>query len=282
VLVGPPATVCVRFGAWVAITDWTHAVSRAYDSDTRGACDRAQFPGAARLAWRWRTARHPVSSAPTSRWLRRQVLYWAQTHGRDFAWRRSKAPYDVLLAELLLHRTRADVVEPTFLQLRAAYPTPERLAEADENELAELLRPLGYTHRSRRLPSLGRALVERHRGGVPSHREELLGLPGVGRYIANAVLAMAFNKPVPLLDPNVIRVIGRVFNVWSEKPRPRDDHLLWDFLERLVPAGRPADFGLALVDLGALICRPRRPRCGDCPLRMRCVAYTSGTVDPAA
>jgi A/G-specific adenine glycosylase len=220
-------------------------------------------------------------SGPSAGWLCRRILEWAGKHGRDFIWRRSRDSYEVLLAELLLHRTRADVVEPTFLRLRAAYPTPQRLSEANEDEIVELLRPLGYSHRSRRLPSLGQALVKRHNGLVPKEKEALLALPGVGPYIANAVLAVAFGQPAPLLDPNSIRVIGRVFGIWSDRPRPRDDLTLWGFLERLVPQSKPAEFGLALVDLGALVCTPRRPRCGECPLRTRCTAYNTGRVQSA-
>src|SRR4051794_35834306 len=159
------------------------------------------------------------AAASTARWLRQRVLSWAERHGRDFAWRRSSDPYHVLLAEVLLHRTRADVVEPIFLRLRATYPTPADLAQADEDGLMALLRPLGYSHRSRRLRSLGHALVERHAGVVPNDRAALLALPGVGPYIANAVLAGAFGERVPLLDPNVIRVIGRVYGIWSGRPR---------------------------------------------------------------
>jgi A/G-specific adenine glycosylase len=219
--------------------------------------------------------------APSAAWVRRRVLDWAGKHGRDFVWRRSRDPYDVLLAELLLHRTRADVVEPTFLRLRAAYPTPKLLAEADENEIVDLLRPLGYSHRSRRLPSLGRALVERHNSLVPNQKKALLALPGVGPYVANAVLALGFGEREPLLDPNVIRIIGRVFGIRSERARPRDDRMLWDFLERLVPPSKPAEFGLALIDLGALVCTPRRPRCRECPLSARCIAYATDRVEPA-
>ena len=222
-----------------------------------------------------------ASSAPTARWLRQRVLSWAERHSRDFVWRRSSDPYDVLLAEVLLHRTRADAVERIFLRLRATYPTPADLAQADEDELMELLRSLGYSHRSRRMRLLGHALVERHAGLVPNDRAALLALPGVGPYIANAVLAGAFGERVPLLDPNVIRVIGRVFGVWSGRRRPRDDQMLWDFLQRLVPRARSAEFGLALVDIGALICVSRRPRCHECPLRLRCEAYVLGSVIPA-
>jgi A/G-specific adenine glycosylase len=227
------------------------------------------------------TADGVASGEPTVAWMRRRVLEWGRRHARDYVWRRSRDPYDVLLAELLLHRTRADLVEPLFLRLRSRYPNPRDLAQAEEEKLVELLRPLGYSHRSRRLPSLGRALVGRHGGRVPDGETELRALPGVGRYIANAVLAVAFGRRAPLLDPNVIRLLGRVFGVSSVRPRPRDDPMLWDFLAQLVPRTHPAEFGLALVDIGAVICLPRRPKCGRCPLRSRCRAFRSGSVTPA-
>jgi A/G-specific adenine glycosylase len=106
-------------------------------------------------------------------------------------------------------------------------------------------------------------------------------LPGVGRYTANAVLALAFNKAAPLLDPNVIRVLERLLETRSSRARPRDDPLLWQLVHSLIPRRRPAAFGLALVDLGAVVCRPRRPRCAHCPLSARCRAFRAGAVRPA-
>jgi A/G-specific adenine glycosylase len=117
---------------------------------------------------------------------------------------------------------------------------------------------------------------------VPASQQELEALPGVGRYIARAVLAVAFGQRLPLLDPNVIRVLDRVFDVRSERSRPREDPSLWAFLEELVPPSRSGDFGLALVDLGALICTNRRPKCSGCPLSDRCIAFRTGRVAPAA
>jgi A/G-specific adenine glycosylase len=221
-------------------------------------------------------------AAPTAAWLRRRLLDWVPRNGRDFPWRRNPTPYNVLIAELLLHRTRADLVPPLFHRFLAAYPNPHTLARAESRNVAALLRPLGFAHRARRLPELGRALVERHAGKVPASREELLALPGVGPYIANAVLAVAFARRMPLLDPNVIRVIGRVFGFHSERIRPRDDPRLWAFVRDLVPPREPGRFGLALVDLGALVCRSRRPRCFNCPLSPRCRAFRLREVEPAA
>jgi A/G-specific adenine glycosylase len=166
------------------------------------------------------------------------------------------------------------------VRLLDRYPTPSALAGADPDDVAALLRPLGFTHRSRRLPKLARALVERHRGAVPSTPDELVALPGVGRYIANAVLVVAFGRPLPLVDPSVIRVVERVFGVSSKRSRPRDDPSIWSFVASLVPPDDPATFGLALVDVGALICTPRRPDCFACPLRPRCRAFHAAAVVP--
>jgi A/G-specific adenine glycosylase len=217
---------------------------------------------------------------PTARWLASRLRHWFRTNGRSFPWRRERDPFRVLIAELLLQRTRSDLVEASFRRLFDRYPTPGALARADPNDVEVLLRPLGFSHRSRRMPELARAIVESHDGVVPSKQEELRALPGVGRYIANAVLVIAFRRRLPLVDPNVIRVVGRVFGATSHRKRPRDDPSLWSFVESLLPTQDPDTFGLALVDLGTLICTPRRPQCFACPLRQRCSAFRTGGVTP--
>ena len=214
------------------------------------------------------------------RWLRRQVLAWFDGHGRVFPWRERPDPYRVLVAEILLQRTRADLVLPVYEQFIARYPEPESLATARPAEVVDLLRPLGYVHRSARLPSLGRQLGERHDGQVPSSKKLLLELPGVGDYVANAVLAVAFGERRPLLDPNVIRLLGRATGIGSRLARPRSDPALWAQVASLLPRLRSTSFSLALIDLGATVCRPRRPRCGSCPLRSRCGALSAGLVQP--
>jgi A/G-specific adenine glycosylase len=215
----------------------------------------------------------------TYRWLRRRVLAWFRGHGRDFPWRETDDPYHVLIAELLLQRTRADLVEPLYHRFLAVYPDAHALAKAEPAETEELLRPLGFLHRSRRLPALGQSLVDRHHGDVPRSKQALLALPGVGEYVANAVMTVAFGQRMPLLDPNVIRLLARVLGRTSTRSRPRDDAALWEFVAHLLPRRRAREFSLALVDLGALVCR-KRPRCFECPLRPRCNAFLSGSVTP--
>jgi A/G-specific adenine glycosylase len=218
----------------------------------------------------------PASEGIDPRWLRRRVLAWFDEHGRDFPWRERRDPYRVLIAEILLQRTRADLVPLVFERFIARYPDALSLARATPDQVVRLLRPLGFAHRSARLPQLGREIVERHGGHVPRRKEELLLLTGVGEYVANAVLTVAFSERRPLLDPNVIRLLERVTGRRSARARPRDDPALWAQVESVLPRSRPADFALGLVDLGATICRARRPRCDVCPLHDRCVALARG------
>jgi A/G-specific adenine glycosylase len=220
-----------------------------------------------------------LTSEETRRWLRRRVLAWFRERGRDFPWRQTNDPYCVLIAELLLQRTRADLVEPLYHRFISTYPTAEALSTADPIHTEDLLRPLGFLHRSRRLPALGKALVQRHHGRVPRSKAALLTLPGVGDYVANAVLTVAFRQRTPLVEPNIIRLLSRVFGRRSARARPRDDTELWGFVHELLPRRHAREFSLGLVDLGALVCR-RRPRCFECPLRRRCVAFLSGEVTP--
>jgi A/G-specific adenine glycosylase len=216
------------------------------------------------------------------RWLRRRVLAWFEEHGRSFPWRATDDPYAVLMAELLLQRTRADLVPKTFGRFLETYPDAHALAAADPADVVDTLRPLGFLHRSARLPTLARALVERHGGDVPTDEDDLRSLPGVGRYVANAVLVVAFGRRRPLLDPNVIRLLERALGISSPRARPRDDVTLWETLIELLPRRRSREFALGLIDLGAVVCVPRRPRCFACPLRERCIAFNEGLVTPPA
>jgi A/G-specific adenine glycosylase len=220
----------------------------------------------------------PMLAPADVAWLRRQVRRWFSIHGRRFPWRETTDPYAILVAEVLLQRTRADLVPAVFERFIERYPTVQALAGAEESEVVELLRPLGFLHRSARLPATARELCGQNGGVVPDDVDALAGLPGVGRYVANAVAVLAFSRRAPLLDPNVLRVLGRCFDVRSERARPRDDETLWRLVEQLVPRRNPRPTALGLVDIGAVVCRNRQPRCDACPLKKRCRAYRSGAV----
>jgi A/G-specific adenine glycosylase len=220
-------------------------------------------------------------SQSDTRWARSRVRTWFGQHGREFPWRQTSDPFHILIAELLLQRTRADLVPDVFTRFIDRYPDATSLAAAGESDVVELLRPLGFLHRSARLPQLARELCTRFEGRVPQTEAELTSLPGVGRYVANAVLVVAYGARRPLLDPNVIRVLARCFGISSSRARPRDDDRLWHLVEDVVPPRNPKPVALGLIDLGAVVCRPRRPTCNVCPLRPRCRAFRTGAVVPA-
>lgn len=199
------------------------------------------------------------------------LLEWWKKNKRRFPWRRRKNPYAVLIAEMLLRKTTAKQVEKMYSAFIKKYPTPKTLSEADENELSEILTPIGMEHRRAKLfVKFGTAILEDFKGKTPSTEKELLKLPGVGLYATNAVLSFSHNKNVPMVDTNFIRLIERVFNFSSSKERARNDSKIWEFAQELVPDGRSRDFNLAVLDFAAIVCKPRSPECEICPIVSIC------------
>ena len=205
----------------------------------------------------------------------RKLLAWYKKNACRFPWRETKDPYKILLAEILLRKTTRNQVKEIFEKLLERYPTLEKLAFAEVKELEGFIKPLGMQKkRARLLKKLAKCIVENYGGSVPEDRHELLKLPGVGVYSANAVLCLAYGKQVPLVDTNVIRVVERVFQIKSEKARARTDPMVWSFVEKLIPKGRAREFNLALLDFANLVCTSRLPRCSICPLREICLHST--------
>jgi len=203
-----------------------------------------------------------------------RLLEWWRENKRDFSWRHTRDPYAVLIAEMLLRKTTAQQVERTYNMFISKYPTPEALSEADENELRDLLRPLGMEHRrAKLLVRLGKAVMEKYNGNVPTKAEDLLQLSGVGLYATNAVLSFSHSQDAPMVDTNFIRVMGRVFNLQSSKARARDDDKIWGFARALVPKGKSKEFNLAVLDFAATVCKSRNPMCDICPLTHICAFY---------
>lgn len=203
-----------------------------------------------------------------------RLLKWFIENRRDFPWRKTCDPYKVLIAEIFLRKTDARKALGIYEHFIRRYPGFEALIKVDQRELEDFLRPLGlYRRRAKELIDLARIVTTKHRGEVPRSREELLELPGVGDYIANAVLCFAFAKTVPLLDTNVIRVVTRVFSFKPKRKRARDDPEMWRDVKQIVPKGKARDFNLAVLDLAAATCLPRKPKCAICPVISLCDYY---------
>lgn len=212
----------------------------------------------------------PGDPSPSPAWVRRHLIRWSDKNLRRYPWRKSaKSHYELIVTEILLQRTRAETVARFHAGFFRRFPTWASLARARERELRHFLKPIGlWRRRAQALVSLARAVTALHER-IPQDRETLEHLPGVGQYVANAVRLLCHGKPEPLLDSNMARVLERVFG-----PRKLADIRYDPYLQRLsrrVVAGRvPRVINWAILDLGALICTPRSPRCAVCPLNQRC------------
>jgi A/G-specific adenine glycosylase len=213
----------------------------------------------------------------------RRLLKWYDRHRRDLPWRISPDrqgpldPYHVLVSETMLQQTQVATVIPYYHRFLARFPTIADLAAADEQEVLRLWQGLGYYSRARNLQAAARKVVSEYGGTMPGERDELLKLPGVGQYTAGAVASIAFDRPAPILDGNVTRVLCRLDHITAD-PRARETvQFLWRRAEEILPAHRVGDFNSALMELGATVCTPRNPQCLICPVRDHCEAQTAGT-----
>ena len=204
------------------------------------------------------------------------LIDWYRQNRRDLPWRQSRDPYRVLVSEIMLQQTRAETVKPYFHRFLATLPTVEALANADEPTLLKLWEGLGYYSRVRNLQRAARTVVERHGGVIPPDFEALLKLPGVGRYTAGAVASIAFDMPVPAVDGNVLRVISRLTGDDTDILSPAAKKRAEAVLAPVVPTPHAGDFTQSLIELGALVCVPGEPRCGECPLHLLCEAKRTG------
>ena len=201
------------------------------------------------------------------------ILDWFKNNKREFSWRTLKlTPFQVLVAELMLQKTNASQVENLFPRFIEIYPNPESIVNLKEDDLANLLQPLGlFNRRARDLKKTARIILDLG-NNIPSAKKDLLDLPGVGDYIANAILCFAFNKKIPIIDANVGRVMKRVFS-FPVKSAPSRDKKLAERMENLIPDRYFKEFNYAILDMAALICVPRKPRCEECLLTAICDYY---------
>jgi len=213
----------------------------------------------------------PAIPAPRRiRTFRERVLNWFDGAGRVFPWRqRAASHYKKVIAEVLLQRTRAETVLAFYPGFVAEFPSWRRISNSSEAELRKYLEPIGlWRRRASSLCRLSHAMVER-RGRFPECRGEVEALPGVGQYIANAILLLVHGEREPLLDGGMARVLERYFG-----PRKlvdiRFDPYLQQLARKVVDHERSAEVSWALLDLSAMICRPREPRCTECPVRRGC------------
>ena len=201
--------------------------------------------------------------------LQDRLLVWFPYNRRDFPWRYTDNPYVILVAEKLLQQTAArDAVVKAFREVVERYPSVNALADAEPEALERILAPLGFHFRARDLKAMSKFMLQHHGGSVPADLEELKLLPGVGEYIARAVLSFAYGQDVAVVDTNVARFMYRVFGIPGSLPsNPARKKSLLALAQQLVPHGQSKEFNLAVLDLCALICKPTKPECASCPVQ---------------
>ena len=228
-------------------------------------------------------ARAAALEAPTGheRRLAAALLAWFAAARRTLPWRETYDPYAVWIAEIMLQQTQVDTALPYYRRWMERFPSVAAVADAPLESVLKAWEGLGYYSRARNLHRAAHALVESHGGRIPGGLDALRALPGIGAYSAGAIASIAFNQPVPLVDGNVSRILSRLLALDCDVRQPQGRALVWSAAERLVSGalhsgGQPRDCNEALMELGALVCRPRAPQCLLCPWQADCRARQLG------
>jgi A/G-specific adenine glycosylase len=202
-----------------------------------------------------------------------ELLQWFEKEQRPLPWRKDYDPYSVWISEVMLQQTQVKTMLPYFERWMATFPNLESLASAPEDQVLKLWEGLGYYSRALNLKKAAQILVN----GFPQERDLLLALPGIGPYTAAAIASIAFEKDNAVVDGNVIRVLSRLTgDLENTKLNPQR---FWKLAQELLPKGQARQYNQALMELGALICSPKKPQCGSCPLQKKCLAHKKGLIE---
>lgn len=203
--------------------------------------------------------------------LRRDLLAWYRQQGRDLPWRRTRDPYAIWVSEIMLQQTQVKTVIPYYERWLATYPTIASVAAASTDQILKTWEGLGYYRRALNLHKTAQLLERKYQGQFPCDLDTVLSLPGIGRTTAGGILSAAFDLPTPILDGNVKRVLARLYAL--SVPPAQALSTLWQWSAQLLDPENPRDYNQALLDLGATLCRRRRPLCHTCPWQPACLAY---------
>jgi len=206
------------------------------------------------------------------------LITWYHDNRRDLPWRRDPSPYQIWISEIMLQQTQVNTVLPYYRRWMLRFKDIHAVAEAPVEELLKHWEGLGYYARVQNLQKTARILRDQFNGGFPRDHATLLRLPGIGRYTAGAIMSLAFNDDYPVVDGNVKRVFARLFNISTPINGTAGDVVFWDRAREVLPRGRARDFNQALMELGAVICKPKLPLCSSCPVANLCASLRLGVV----
>lgn len=214
----------------------------------------------------------PTITSGRKRRFAEKLLRWYSSHKRTLPWRTTRNPYRILVSELMLQQTQVERVLGRYQQWLKRFPTLKSLADAPRSAVLSEWQGLGYNRRAVYLHTIAQQLCDTNRCRFPDTIKDLQALPGVGRYTAHAIMSFAFEKPVPVVDTNVVRVHGRIFLGYKQMNGVTEEQQ-WKLASQLVPLQHSHDYNQALMDVGSLVCTQRSPRCTRCPMKRMCASY---------
>lgn len=211
--------------------------------------------------------------------FRRSLIAWYRREGRKLPWRETIDPYEVLVSEVMLQQTQIATVIPYFERFLERFPNPNALAAASESDVLAMWEGLGYYRRAKSLHRAAAAIVEDHGGVFPKDFDEIQNLPGVGRYTAGAVASFALKQRRPIVEANTQRLYARLLHLEADVKSGEGQQMLWSFAEAILPSKDAGTVNHAVMDLGAMICKPREPSCLICPVRSQCPSFERQSQD---
>lgn len=206
------------------------------------------------------------------------LIHWYHQNKRDLPWRTTKNPYHIWLSEIILQQTRVEQGLSYYLKFIENYPTVDDLANANQEEVLKLWQGLGYYSRARNLHFTAQQIVSNHQSKFPETLKEIKSLKGIGDYTAAAILSFSHNQPYPVIDGNVYRVLARIFGVTEFIDTPKGKKVFTALAEELLDRKNPATYNQAIMEFGAIQCKPKLPLCDDCCFQQHCFAYKNNEI----
>jgi A/G-specific adenine glycosylase len=209
----------------------------------------------------------------------KKIIYWYEHNKRELPWRNTQDAYLIWLSEIILQQTRVDQGMSYYLKFAKEFPTIKHLAKADNEKVMKLWQGLGYYSRARNLHITAKTIVQEYKGIFPKEYSQILSLKGIGEYTAAAIASFAYNKAHAVVDGNVYRVLSRVFGISTPIDSTIGKKEFNQLASELLDKKRPATYNQAIMEFGAMQCKPVNPNCADCPLNTMCLAYSKKMID---
>jgi A/G-specific adenine glycosylase len=210
--------------------------------------------------------------------LAKHIINWYLKNKRDLPWRNTEDPYFIWLSEVILQQTREEQGMPYYLKFTERYATIKQLAAAKDDDVMKLWQGLGYYNRAANMLKTARLIVDEHGSAFPETYEELIELKGIGPYTAAAVSSFAFGEARAVVDGNVYRVLSRLFAIDEPVNSSKGKIVFAELANEIMDHKHPGAYNQGIMELGAVICKPRQPLCGECPIRLQCIAYEKKTI----